>query len=275
MKEYLRRRRLMSAVSCSLYLIRCNNAALSGDIGKEWIKSLAIESEIVPGQPYIPDSEMVDKFAVRTRVFDDFVNSCVLDDDIRQVCVIGAGLDTRPWRQFDADHVPAGMHWFEVDFPEIFTYKLRTISDAGGVPQCGIYHSVPADLSLSSWPAKLLAAGFRPDKKTAWIMEGLTGYLSEDELSVLVTTITDKLSAKGSRLMASFVGTACNVAKINLHRFQTDNGRDFMKKFGWEGTQDDLCDFLSKYGRGVKPNNGSANILNIKRGGLYICNLVR
>lgn len=214
---------------------------------------------------------MVEKFAVRTKVFDDFVNKCVIEDGFTQVCVIGAGLDTRPWRLFNAD--PPSLHWFEVDFPEIFAYKLPVIEEAGGLTKCGKYHAIAADLSLHTWMEKLLGSGFCTDKKTAWIMEGLTGYLSEEELSILVANVTYKLSASGSKLMASFVGTSNDLKAINLHRFQTNEGLDFMRKFGWEGTQDDLMDVLPKYNKGSKPNDGAANILNIQRGGLYICDL--
>ena len=214
---------------------------------------------------------MVEKFAVRTKVFDDYVSNCVTEDGISQVCVIGAGLDTRPWRLFNVN--PESLHWYEVDFPEIFAYKLPTIGEAGGATNCGTYHPVAADLSIPNWVDKLLASGFQTDKRTAWVMEGLTGYLTEDELSILVEAVTNRLSAPGSKLMASFVGKSNDLKAINLHRFQTDLALEFMKKFGWEGTQEDLIDILPKYKRGEKPNDGASNLLNIQRGGLYICNL--
>jgi methyltransferase (TIGR00027 family) len=49
------------------------------------------------------------------------------------------------------------------------------------------------------WPAALLRAGFDADQRTAWIAEGLFGYLPPDAQDQLVDHIT-ALSAKGSRL---------------------------------------------------------------------------
>jgi O-methyltransferase involved in polyketide biosynthesis len=73
----------------------------------------------------------------------------------------------------------ADLNYFEVDFPESFAYKLPTLKDAGAVSHCGEYHSVQADLSLPTWMEKLINEGFQVDKKTVWILEGLTGYLNE------------------------------------------------------------------------------------------------
>jgi O-methyltransferase involved in polyketide biosynthesis len=99
------------------------------------------------------------------------------------VCIAGAGLDTRAWRlhlerkltklpadgeapgSTSVEYVPATVNplpssltWFEVDFPEIFEFKLKALETAGARLGCN-YKTVQTDLSLPDWPEKLLAAG--------------------------------------------------------------------------------------------------------------------
>jgi O-methyltransferase involved in polyketide biosynthesis len=64
---------------------------LAGDIGKKWIESRASSVEQTSAQ----SDSMIDKFAVRTKTFDDFIKDSVVKNGLMQVCVIGAGLDTR------------------------------------------------------------------------------------------------------------------------------------------------------------------------------------
>jgi methyltransferase (TIGR00027 family) len=54
------------------------------------------------------------------------------------------------------------------------------------------------------WPAALRQAGFDADRPTAWIAEGLLGYLPPDAQDRLLDNITT-LSAEGSRFAADAV----------------------------------------------------------------------
>ena len=53
---------------------------------------------------------------VRVRWFDDLIGSAA--PGMRQVVVLGAGLDARPYRL----DVPADTDWYELDRPEIFAW---------------------------------------------------------------------------------------------------------------------------------------------------------
>ena len=115
-----------------------------------------------------------------------------------QVCVLGAGLDARPWRIKSPAGSTSGyadISYFEVDFPEIFEYKLPIIESLNGTSEFN-YHSVQADLSLPTWPEHLLGSGFDATKPTVWILEGIAMYLTPAEIDVFLTRIT-QLSAKG------------------------------------------------------------------------------
>ena len=103
-------------------------------------------------------------------------------------------MDTR--RELSKDEVK----YFEVDSPEIFHYKLPILQKNGAVELVD-YCKVEADLSLPSW---LEQAGLRKDIATIWLLEGLTGYLTEEDLRLLFKRVTE-LSARGSEIVATFL----------------------------------------------------------------------
>ena len=129
--------------------------------------------------------------AARTRFFDDFF----LDAGragIRQAVILAAGLDSRayrlPW--------PDGTVVYEIDQPEVVQFKTEAMEKLGAAPTTD-RRTVAIDLRFD-WPAALTAAGFDPSAPTAWIAEGLLGYLPGDAQDRLLDQVTE-LSAPGSR----------------------------------------------------------------------------
>ncbi|WP_026239171.1 SAM-dependent methyltransferase [Parafrankia discariae] len=160
---------------------------------------VAAAGDAVPLLP--PDAEhrlgeltevMTTYLIVRTRFFDDELLAAA-QAGIRQVVLLAAGLDSRAFRL----SWPAGTRLFEVDRPDMLTFKERVLTSAGTRPRCE-RHAVPADLT-EDWVDRLLDAGFRPDEPTAWLAEGIIVYLSAEEAERLLTDVT-RLSAPGSRL---------------------------------------------------------------------------
>jgi len=152
---------------------------------------------------------MKDNMAARTKFFDEFFltatgggNSAEATGGgnsaeataagIRQVVILAAGLDARayrlPW--------PAGTVVYEIDQPEVIAFKTTTLTGLGAEPIAD-RRTVAIDLR-QDWPAALREAGFDPDRPTAWIAEGLLGYLPPDAQDRLLDNIT-ALSAAGSR----------------------------------------------------------------------------
>jgi len=129
--------------------------------------------------------------AIRTRFFDDFFRSAT-DAGIRQAVILAAGLDSRayrlPW--------PPGTTVFEVDQPQVIEFKTATLSGLGARPTAD-RRTVAVDLR-EDWPAALRKAGFDPTERTAWIAEGLLGYLPADAQDRLLDQI-GALSVPGSR----------------------------------------------------------------------------
>jgi methyltransferase (TIGR00027 family) len=135
--------------------------------------------------------------AVRTRFYDQFFGDAT-GAEIRQAVILAAGLDTRayrlPW--------PAGTLVYEVDMPEVIEFKTSTLSELGARPTAE-RRTVAVDLRDDS-PAALRAAGFDPDRASAWSAEGLVVYLPPGAQDALFDNIT-ALSAASSRLACEFV----------------------------------------------------------------------
>jgi methyltransferase (TIGR00027 family) len=135
---------------------------------------------------------MTDNMAVRTKFFDEFFLDAT-QSGIKQAVILASGLDSRayrlPW--------PVGTVVYEIDQPQVIEFKSRTLAELGAKPTA-IRRAVAIDLR-DDWPAALRAAGFDPDKPTAWSAEGLLGYLPPEAQDRLLDTVTE-LSAPGSRL---------------------------------------------------------------------------
>src|ERR1700744_3393130 len=111
--------------------------------------------------------------AVRTHFFDTYFADAFAAG-IRQVVILASGLDSRAYRL----DWPAGTTVYEIDQPQVVTYKTATLESAGAAPKA-IRRAVPVDLR-DDWPAALSAAGFNPKAPTAWLAEGLLMYLPAD-----------------------------------------------------------------------------------------------
>ncbi|WNG88713.1 class I SAM-dependent methyltransferase [Mycobacterium sp. ITM-2016-00317] len=149
------------------------------------------------GESPVGMSRFADGMAARTRFFDDFFTSAVAAG-VRQGVILASGLDARAYRL----SWPEDMTLFEIDQPEVLEFKTRTLADLGVRPAVSLT-PVAVDLR-DDWPAALTAAGFDPAAPTAWIAEGLLGYLPPDAQDRLLDTITE-LSPAGSRLAAEAV----------------------------------------------------------------------
>ncbi|WP_370332504.1 class I SAM-dependent methyltransferase [Mycolicibacterium hippocampi] len=138
-----------------------------------------------------------DGMAARTRFFDDFFADATAAG-IRQAVILASGLDARGYRL----SWPQDMVVFEIDQAEVIEFKTTTLAGLGATPSAEL-RTVGVDLR-QDWPAALAEAGFDAAKPTAWIAEGLFGYLPPEAQDRLLDQITE-LSAEGSRLAAEGV----------------------------------------------------------------------
>jgi O-methyltransferase involved in polyketide biosynthesis len=147
----------------------------------------------------------------------------------RQVVVLGAGMDTRPWRL----HLPSSLSWFEVDNADVLETKRTILTEAGaefgdvfGSPmhrsssantlmadkigrlghgsartaiplRAEMWEGVVADLSVPGWSGALANSGHRPSQPTIWVLEGLLMYLEPVAVNALFKEMASA-SAPGS-----------------------------------------------------------------------------
>ena len=160
-------------------------------------------------------SRFADGMAARTRFFDDFFAAAV-GAGVRQAVILASGLDARGYRLT----WPKDMTVFEIDQPEVIEFKATTLAGLGAEPSVTL-KTVAVDLR-NDWPAALAEAGFDASAPTAWIAEGLLGYLPPDAQDRLLDTIGE-LSAPGSRLAVEAVPSQHQVDEDELREKMKDS----------------------------------------------------
>jgi methyltransferase (TIGR00027 family) len=162
-----------------------------------FIKMMNGEIELTDDDPAFTPRRLAEGMAVRTRFFDSFFTEAAAAG-VRQAVILAAGLDTRAYRLT----WPSGMVVFEVDQPQVIDFKTRTMADLGAVPSAD-RRAVAVDLR-DDWVGALRDNGFDSERPTAWIAEGLLGYLPPDAQDRLFDNIT-ALSSAGSRIGTGYV----------------------------------------------------------------------
>jgi methyltransferase (TIGR00027 family) len=193
-------------------------------------------------------ADMPDAMAVRTRYFDAFFAEAA-DAGIRQAVILAAGLDARAYRLA----WPADMTVFEVDQPQVLEFKATALAGLGAEPATD-RRTVPIDLRRD-WPAALVEAGFDPAVPTAWIAEGLLGYLPPDAQDALLDNITAH-SVTGSRLAVEGIPDVAHLDTDQLRdrmRQATAKWRDYgfdleFADLGYVGDRHDVGEYLQRLG---------------------------
>ncbi len=179
---------------------------------------------------------------VRTRFFDDFLLKEAAS--IRQVVILGAGMDTRafrlPWQ--------SDTHVYELDRPEVLRYKASVLGNLK--TQCHRY-SIEVDLR-EPWAEKLLDAGYQKEIPSVWLMEGFVYYLSENEVHSLLNRIT-RLSASQSWLGADLINSyfiSNNSGELSKHwKYGCDEPETLLSTYNWKASVLQAGDEGANYGR--------------------------
>ena len=139
---------------------------------------------------------------------------------------------------------------FELDQPAVIEFKGRALADLGAAPAAEL-HAIGIDLR-QDWPAALRARGFDPQAPTAWIAEGLLGYLPPDAQDRLFDNIT-ALSAPGSRIATDWMSGHSEPAESRI-RTLTDHQReqglevDDLSELIFSGDRNPVADYLTETG---------------------------
>jgi methyltransferase (TIGR00027 family) len=174
-------------------------------------------------------------WVARTYLFDQFLARAV-QAGADLVVNLAAGLDARPYRM----NLPPTLHWVEVDFPEIVSYKEDIL--ANEKPRCQL-ERVSLDLSDLAARRELFARLNSEAHKVVVASEGLLIYFTPDEVASLAkdlaaekhfeSWIIDLASPGQLRLMQRTTGKQLSEAGAAF-KFGPPEGANFFTPYGWE-----------------------------------------
>jgi methyltransferase (TIGR00027 family) len=114
--------------------------------------------------------------------------------------VLGAGYDSRAHR---FHHAHPRLVFFEVDLPATIDAKMQAVRRVfGALP--GRVHYAPIDFNTQSLDGVLAGAGYDAARKTLFILEGVTMYVSEAGLDASFEFMR-KHSPAGSRVVFDYL----------------------------------------------------------------------
>jgi len=180
---------------------------------------------------------------IRTRYVYEYLMSC-LQDGIDQLVIMGAGYDSRPYR---FEELKSKMV-FEVDYPATQEAKIKKVKRIfGSLPEHVVY--VPIDFQKETLEKKLTENGYDRKRKTVFIWEGVTTYLTADAVDDTLCFVANH-SGAGSTIIFSYVYRSAVEGKSGIEA--AEKWRKALEKrgeppvFGIEGNE--IREFLFKRG---------------------------
>ncbi len=164
-----------------------------------WAASFADETAIVDAAKYIevhPHSALY--AALRTATFDDEVRAA-MRAGIRQIVILGAGLDTRAARL-----AMPGVRFFEVDHPATQEDKRARLAKMEGYPKDAATY-VSCDFEHEDFLDRLAASGHQASEPSLFVWEGVVYYLTEAAVRATCTRIASACHP-ATRLALDLVG---------------------------------------------------------------------
>lgn len=159
-----------------------------------WLKyKISGKLFLYPRVPEEGEEVVPDLIVSRTLYFDRIIERVI--GEVEQFVVMGAGYDTRAY----GDMQERGVAPFELDQANVQLHKKNALTEAG-IP-CEHVRFVSVDFSKENAFDKLSAAGFDRSKKTLFLWEGVTLYLSESDVRKTMQDVHNHAPA-GSVLLA-------------------------------------------------------------------------
>jgi methyltransferase (TIGR00027 family) len=225
-------------------------AALAGTEGFAWLDRM--KSAAGSGGPELYP-------VIRTRFFDEFLLDACGNSGVRQVVLVAAGLDTRAFRL----HWPSGIRLYEMDLPEVLNAKDDIIKGARVEASCE-RRTIRADLRQDTWTEALLAAGYQPESRSVWLIEGLLFYLPRAAVDTLLgkvsaQTMTGSLLGLDVMNRGLFFSPLAWPQRVALARhgapgrFGTNDPEMLMTRHGWEAHVTQPGEEAASFGRWPRP----------------------
>ena len=200
--------------------------------------------------------------AARSRIAEDALSRAV-DKGIRQIVILGAGLDTFALRN---PHGARQIRIYEVDHPATQAWKRQRLADAQiAPPPCLIF--VPVDFERDDVGDKLVAAGFQQNAPAFFTWLGVVPYLTEHAIgrtldymssiqnSEVVFDYMEPSAASSEELRQLDTERTERLKKLDersVSRFEPAGVAAILRSHGFAAVEDiDFREIASRFGRGV------------------------
>jgi methyltransferase (TIGR00027 family) len=198
-----------------------------------WLKfKISGQLFLYPRIPDIGTEGIADVVVARTLYFDQVIGRLI--GEMEQLVVMGAGYDTRAYGGF----LREGVAFFELDQTIVQQHKREALSDAGINSEHVRFVSV--DFSKEDAFDRLIEADFDRSKKTLFLWEGVTLYLTESKVRKTIQDVRDHAPA-GSILLADiYADRFINLGKGSATKKTldyTNEGFDFSLSFATDYEQ--------------------------------------
>ena len=215
----------------------------------------------------------------RSRIAEDALSRAV-EEGIRQIVILGAGLDTFALRN---PHGARQIRIYEVDHPATQAWKRRRFAEAQvALPPSLVL--VPVDFERDALPEKLAAAGFQQDSPAFFTWLGVVPYLTQDAIgrtldyiasiqnSEVVFDYMEPPEAFSEELRQLQAARAKQLEKIGERsdtRFEPAAMAAILRSHGFRAIEDtDFQQLASRFGpaiQGLAPGHAGVHVVHAKR----------
>ncbi len=185
------------------------------------------------------------EYVVARTKYIDYEFAKALHEDYEQILIFGAGFDSRVIRFQD---ISKKNRIFEIDAPITQSSKLQRYKELGIINPDNLTY-IPVNFDKENIIDRLNEKGFAKNKKSLFILEGLTMYL-QPESAVKTFKIIQEFAGAGSMIVFDYI-YASVLRKENLYYGEKEiykfaSGADEKWYFGIEKGR--AGDFLAEYG---------------------------
>jgi methyltransferase (TIGR00027 family) len=215
----------------------------------------------------------------RSRIAEDAL-SCAVDGGVRQIVILGAGLDTFSLRN---PHRDRQVRVFEVDHPATQAWKRQRLAEAQlALPQGLAF--VPVDFERDDLREKLVGAGFQPNAPAFFTWLGVVPYLTLDAIGGALDymasipnaeVVFDYMDSAGafSEEMRDVIAMRTEELKTTnepwVSRFEPAGIAAILRAHGFYGVEDiDFPQMASRFGsaiQGLAPGQAGVHVVHAKR----------
>ena len=168
---------------------------LKDPASRDWV----IQNRLTPGAY---------EFMIARSAFFDQVFERALADQTAQIVLLGAGYDSRPYRFCE---LIGATSIFELDTNPTQRRKKACLQQAH-IPIPEQVHFLPVDFERDDLPDRLLEAGFDREKRTCFLWEGVSYYLTTQAVNQMLSFVRS-YSPPGSTLSFDYAA----ISKKALH----------------------------------------------------------